>query len=282
MSLSSTPRKYDLVIYGASGFTGQLAAEYVHKTYPKLKYALAGRNKAKLEQVRSKIMPSAKDDELPDIPDIPDIDLPEQLEPLLDLEAAGDDTEPDEELDEEELEDEVPAEALLEEPEVAADEQATTVTPDRAPVVRAAVPAPRSRPSPAQRVAAIRVMIARRQHRAAIRELQRLRSQQPKNAQLPYLIGTQYHALGWRSDAFKRYAEAIRLDSRYKQRRDIQEHLIGGLGMDKTRRLATKVLRFNVGRAALPRLAHAARHHKKRIVRARASALHKRIRKARR
>ena len=67
MSLSSTPRKYDLVIYGATGFTGQLAAEYVHKTYPKLKYALAGRNKAKLEQVRSKIMPSAKADELPDI-----------------------------------------------------------------------------------------------------------------------------------------------------------------------------------------------------------------------
>ncbi|KAL3928290.1 MAG: hypothetical protein SGARI_005083, partial [Bacillariaceae sp.] len=67
MSLSSTPRKYDLVIYGATGFTGQIAAEYVQKTYPKLKYALAGRNKAKLEQIRSKIMPSAKGDELPAI-----------------------------------------------------------------------------------------------------------------------------------------------------------------------------------------------------------------------
>ena len=57
MSLSSaaSSRTYDLVIYGATGFTGQLAAEYVHKHYPTLKFALAGRNKAKLEQVRSRI-----------------------------------------------------------------------------------------------------------------------------------------------------------------------------------------------------------------------------------
>jgi short subunit dehydrogenase-like uncharacterized protein len=69
MSLSSsTSRKYDLVIYGATGFTGQLAAEYVHKNYPALKYALAGRNKAKLEQVRSKIIiTSSKGEELPPI-----------------------------------------------------------------------------------------------------------------------------------------------------------------------------------------------------------------------
>eukprot|EP00522_Entomoneis_paludosa_P007943 CAMPEP_0172446998 /NCGR_PEP_ID=MMETSP1065-20121228/6403_1 /TAXON_ID=265537 /ORGANISM="Amphiprora paludosa, Strain CCMP125" /LENGTH=415 /DNA_ID=CAMNT_0013198191 /DNA_START=6 /DNA_END=1256 /DNA_ORIENTATION=+ len=54
MSLS-TSRKFDLIIYGATGFTGQLAAEYVQTHYPDLKYALAGRNKAKLEQVRKQI-----------------------------------------------------------------------------------------------------------------------------------------------------------------------------------------------------------------------------------
>jgi short subunit dehydrogenase-like uncharacterized protein len=65
MSLSSSssspppsafsPRQFDLVIYGATGFTGQLAVAYVHKHYPNLKYALAGRNQAKLEQVRAAI-----------------------------------------------------------------------------------------------------------------------------------------------------------------------------------------------------------------------------------
>ena len=48
-------RKFDLVIYGATGFTGQLAAEYAHKHYPELKLALAGRNQAKLESVRKSI-----------------------------------------------------------------------------------------------------------------------------------------------------------------------------------------------------------------------------------
>jgi short subunit dehydrogenase-like uncharacterized protein len=59
MSLSSptsfAARKYDLVVYGATGFAGQIAATYVHQHYPTLKWALAGRNRAKLEQVRSAI-----------------------------------------------------------------------------------------------------------------------------------------------------------------------------------------------------------------------------------
>ena len=55
LSASSASRKFDLVIYGATGFTGQLAAEYVHTHYPDLKFALAGRNLAKLESVRTKV-----------------------------------------------------------------------------------------------------------------------------------------------------------------------------------------------------------------------------------
>ncbi|KAG7355111.1 saccharopine dehydrogenase [Nitzschia inconspicua] len=50
-----TNRQLDLIIYGATGFTGQLAVEYVHKEYPHIKFALAGRNPAKLAQVRSQI-----------------------------------------------------------------------------------------------------------------------------------------------------------------------------------------------------------------------------------
>ena len=49
---------YDLVIYGASGFTGRLVAEYVHQTYGKdrsLSWAMAGRNLDKLAQVRGEL-----------------------------------------------------------------------------------------------------------------------------------------------------------------------------------------------------------------------------------
>jgi short subunit dehydrogenase-like uncharacterized protein len=55
---TSSPSKFDLIIYGATGFTGQLAAAYVHKHYHAtgLKYALAGRNLSKLQEVRHKIL----------------------------------------------------------------------------------------------------------------------------------------------------------------------------------------------------------------------------------
>ncbi len=46
-------RDFDLVIFGASGFTGRLVAEHVSRSAinptPKLKWAIAGRNKEKLE-----------------------------------------------------------------------------------------------------------------------------------------------------------------------------------------------------------------------------------------
>lgn len=60
MSAKNNNRKFDLIIYGATGFTGQLAVEYVHRHYPDLKLALAGRNKAKLESVRDRLFTSGK------------------------------------------------------------------------------------------------------------------------------------------------------------------------------------------------------------------------------
>ena len=51
-------REFDIVLYGATGFTGQLVAEHLNKTYAvgrDLKWAIAGRNEAKLAQVRSEI-----------------------------------------------------------------------------------------------------------------------------------------------------------------------------------------------------------------------------------
>ena len=45
--------KFDLVIYGATGFTGKLAAQYVSRQYAnQIRWAVAGRSRAKLESVK--------------------------------------------------------------------------------------------------------------------------------------------------------------------------------------------------------------------------------------
>jgi short subunit dehydrogenase-like uncharacterized protein len=53
----------DLVLFGATGFTGRLVAEYLVKKKPSLRWALAGRSRDKLERVRDALAaadPSAK------------------------------------------------------------------------------------------------------------------------------------------------------------------------------------------------------------------------------
>ena len=47
-------REFDIIVYGATGYTGRLVAEYL-KDKSGLKWAMAGRSQAKLEQVRDLI-----------------------------------------------------------------------------------------------------------------------------------------------------------------------------------------------------------------------------------
>jgi short subunit dehydrogenase-like uncharacterized protein len=57
-----TEREYDIVLFGATGFTGGLTAEYLARTAdPQTRWALAGRNPAKLEATRERL-------NLPDLP----------------------------------------------------------------------------------------------------------------------------------------------------------------------------------------------------------------------
>ena len=60
-------RPYDLVVYGASGFTGRLAAEYLARRYTPgsssaaaagepVRWAMAGRDRVKLERVRDEMV----------------------------------------------------------------------------------------------------------------------------------------------------------------------------------------------------------------------------------
>jgi len=46
-------RSHDVVLFGATGFTGKLVAEYLARAAPGLRWAIAGRNREKLEAVRA-------------------------------------------------------------------------------------------------------------------------------------------------------------------------------------------------------------------------------------
>lgn len=60
--------EFDVVVWGASGFTGHLVTEYLaqkHGAGGDLRWAIAGRNREKLEQVRDECLPAAKRKSLP-------------------------------------------------------------------------------------------------------------------------------------------------------------------------------------------------------------------------
>ena len=57
-------RTYDVVVWGATGFTGLLAAEYMYLTYGlngDVKWAIAGRDSRKLNELNQKITGSDVD-----------------------------------------------------------------------------------------------------------------------------------------------------------------------------------------------------------------------------
>ena len=63
----SSDRELDLVLFGATGFTGRLTAEYLARHAPgELRWGLAGRSPAKLEAVRDHV--AAIDDSLGELP----------------------------------------------------------------------------------------------------------------------------------------------------------------------------------------------------------------------
>lgn len=63
-----TERSFDIVLFGATGFTGQLVAEYLLETYGSqgtLRWALAGRDMAKLESLRQTLQGVRPENPLP-------------------------------------------------------------------------------------------------------------------------------------------------------------------------------------------------------------------------
>lgn len=67
MADSRTDRTFDVVVYGATGFTGELTAAYLAEHAPAgCRWALAGRNRRKLEAVRSRL--AQKNPDCADLP----------------------------------------------------------------------------------------------------------------------------------------------------------------------------------------------------------------------
>ena len=48
-------RQFDIVLYGASGFTGKLVAAYLNEAHPDVTWAVAGRNRQKLDALRREL-----------------------------------------------------------------------------------------------------------------------------------------------------------------------------------------------------------------------------------
>ena len=55
--MSATEKPFDIVVFGASGYTGRLVAEYLAEEYgnTELRWAMAGRSLSKLASVRSEL-----------------------------------------------------------------------------------------------------------------------------------------------------------------------------------------------------------------------------------
>lgn len=55
-------RVYDLIVFGATGYTGKLCAEYISTSLPtNLKWAVAGRSEKKLLSIRDQMGPMSTD-----------------------------------------------------------------------------------------------------------------------------------------------------------------------------------------------------------------------------
>ncbi len=70
-------KKYDVIVWGASGFTGRLVAEYIHDKYGlngNLSWAVAGRNQNKLSQVMDELGISGVDQIIADSRDKDSLD----------------------------------------------------------------------------------------------------------------------------------------------------------------------------------------------------------------
>ena len=81
--MESSDRDFDVIVWGATGFTGRLVAEYLALTYGvgrQLRWAIAGRSADKLASIASMVSESQAE-ELPQL--LADINNPDSIDQLV-------------------------------------------------------------------------------------------------------------------------------------------------------------------------------------------------------
>ncbi len=139
-----------------------------------------------------------------------------------------------------------------------------------------APPPARTVVAPARSVKEALSLVKRGHRDAALQGLRMLWKKQPRNAQLPYLLGNLYHDKKWWSVAMEHYQAAIARKRSYRSNSTIIRNVISALGSSKTRTKASWFLRKVIGAPARRHLQAAARRHASSDVRRRAAALLKR------
>ena len=57
-------KDFDIIIYGATGFTGKLCVKYLSENAGNIKWGIAGRNKKKLQKAAIEIQETLKEDNI--------------------------------------------------------------------------------------------------------------------------------------------------------------------------------------------------------------------------
>ena len=106
----------------------------------------------------------------------------------------------------------------------------------------------------------------------ALASLRNLASKSPKSAYIPFLLGNLYFDQRWWSVAIDHYADAIKINSEYRQNPTINRNVIKMLGSPKTQNRAAGFLRGTIGHPALIYLKFAATHEPNAVVRKQAAS----------
>ncbi len=119
----------------------------------------------------------------------------------------------------------------------------------------------------------VRALIAQGKVDDAIAGLRVLRRRDPRNPELPYLIGDLYFEKGFFKDGLSRYRQALKLRPSMKVRATVQRNAIAALGNDKTYARARALIVSDLGPSAIERLRTAQKRDPSRVVRQRAKSV---------
>jgi eukaryotic-like serine/threonine-protein kinase len=153
-----------------------------------------------------------------------------------------------------------PAEATPVEasPDPAAGAQPTAEAPQPASAPAAEPPAS-ALPEEPDDVARLRERAAQGEGRNAVRALERLRSRNPRRPEVHYALGNIYAELNAWRPSVDAYARALELAPAYRSDQRLVSDVVEALASDLAHVQAAKIIRKQLGAAALPRLEQAMR-----------------------